>query len=80
MNALIEYHPFDDDPPDDDEYGLKDTCDTGGQDCLYRCKAKFKGHIECHDIFSCANDISEHLKHIHKTTKWLVDKYIKIQI
>ena len=71
-NEYLEDHNVE---RDDDDNGREDSCND---DYLYRCKARFKGHIECLEIFSCEYDISEHLSRTHKTQKWLVDIFVRI--
>ena len=58
-----------------DEYGEEDSYND---DHLYQCKARFKGHTEYLEIFSCEYDIAEHLRYTHKTQKWLVNTYVRI--
>ena len=60
---------------DADQYGKEDPYND---DRLYQCKARFKGHTECLEIFSCEYDIAEHLRYTHKTQKWLVNTYVRI--
>ena len=77
-----------DDPPEDEypedhkEYELNDD-DRDEEvafdnDHIFRCKARYRGHIPCMQIFSCEYDISEHLWVTHKTRKWLVETFIRI--
>ena len=76
---------FDDDPPDEerpedhneDKYDDHNDYDYN-DDHLFRCKARYRGHIPCMQIFSCEHDIGEHLRVTHKTRKWLVETYVRI--
>ena len=67
---------LDEDYENEDQQVSED--DSYDEDRLYRCRARFKGHIGCHKIFSFTQDILTHLKHVHKTHKWLVDTFVRI--
>ena len=44
---------------------------------LYVCKARFKGHIDCHEAFWEAPALLNHLRDVHNTNKWLADIYVR---
>ena len=73
-NENYDEHPDENYEDEDQQVSEDDSCD---EDHLYRCMARFKGHVECREIFSCVEDILTHLKYVHMTHKWLVDTFIR---
>ena len=67
-----DYYHDDSHECEDQESGPDDD-----DDCLYVCKARFKGHINCHEAFWQYGDIYNHLRDVHNTKKWLADIYCK---
>ena len=67
---------IDEDYKDDDQQVSED--DSGDDDHLYMCMARYKGHIPCREIFTHSHDILTHLKNTHKTGKWLVSTFVRI--
>ena len=82
-NADENYHdtygdPVDDDPVDDTEDCNNEYVDDDEQvihDLLYRCRCKWKGGLQCLDVFDDEDSMWDHLVHDHKTAKWLVQLY-----
>ena len=70
------YNDSDEDNKDDDQQVSED--DSGDDDHLYMCTARYKGHIACREIFTHSHDILTHLKNTHKTGKWLVSTFVRI--
>ena len=70
------YDEYPDENYEDEDQQVSED-DSYDEDHLYRCMARFKGHIKCHEIFSCVEDILTHLKYVHMTHKWLVDTFIR---
>ena len=66
-----------DDDTEDDEY--EDDYKQVKHDLLYKCRCKWKGGSMCLEAFEDEDAMWDHLINIHKTNKWLVQLYKRIQ-
>ena len=63
----------DEDDLSDEEYADDDDQVIHG--LLYRCRCKWKGGLQCREVFDDEDSMTDHLLHDHKTAKWLVQLY-----